>query len=57
MGQVLDIIDGILLLESSLLITGDVLHIDGGQIAGTDGHRCQARCIGNVAGGKASLIL
>lgn len=33
-GQVRDIVDGILFLESSLFITGEVLHIDGGQIAG-----------------------
>jgi NAD(P)-dependent dehydrogenase (short-subunit alcohol dehydrogenase family) len=33
-GQVADIVDGILFLESSPFITGEVLHIDGGQIAG-----------------------
>lgn len=33
-GQVRDLVDGILFLESSLFITGEVLHIDGGQIAG-----------------------
>ena len=33
-GQVRDIVDGILFLESSDFITGEVLHIDGGQIAG-----------------------
>ncbi|HTT88112.1 MAG TPA: SDR family oxidoreductase [Acidimicrobiales bacterium] len=33
-GQVQDIVDGILFLESSPFITGEVLHIDGGQIAG-----------------------
>jgi NAD(P)-dependent dehydrogenase (short-subunit alcohol dehydrogenase family) len=33
-GQVSDIVDGILFLESSPYITGEVLHIDGGQIAG-----------------------
>jgi NAD(P)-dependent dehydrogenase (short-subunit alcohol dehydrogenase family) len=33
-GQVSDIVDGILFLESSLFITGEILHIDGGQIAG-----------------------
>ena len=31
--QVSDIVDGILFLESSPFITGEVLHIDGGQIA------------------------
>jgi NAD(P)-dependent dehydrogenase (short-subunit alcohol dehydrogenase family) len=33
-GRVRDIVDGILFLESSPFITGEVLHIDGGQIAG-----------------------
>jgi NAD(P)-dependent dehydrogenase (short-subunit alcohol dehydrogenase family) len=33
-GQVSDVVDGILFLESSPFITGEVLHIDGGQIAG-----------------------
>jgi NAD(P)-dependent dehydrogenase (short-subunit alcohol dehydrogenase family) len=33
-GQVKDIVDGILFLESSPFITGEILHIDGGQIAG-----------------------
>jgi NAD(P)-dependent dehydrogenase (short-subunit alcohol dehydrogenase family) len=33
-GRVSDVVDGILFLESSPFITGEVLHIDGGQIAG-----------------------
>jgi NAD(P)-dependent dehydrogenase (short-subunit alcohol dehydrogenase family) len=33
-GQVRDIVDGVLFLESSPFITGEILHIDGGQIAG-----------------------
>ena len=33
-GQVSDIVDGILFLESSPFITGEILHVDGGQIAG-----------------------
>ncbi len=33
-GEVSDIVDGILYLESSPFITGEILHIDGGQIAG-----------------------
>jgi NAD(P)-dependent dehydrogenase (short-subunit alcohol dehydrogenase family) len=33
-GQVRDVVDGILFLESSPFITGEILHIDGGQIAG-----------------------
>jgi NAD(P)-dependent dehydrogenase (short-subunit alcohol dehydrogenase family) len=33
-GHVSDIVEGILFLESSSFITGEILHIDGGQIAG-----------------------
>jgi NAD(P)-dependent dehydrogenase (short-subunit alcohol dehydrogenase family) len=33
-GQVGDVVDGILFLEASPYITGEILHIDGGQIAG-----------------------
>jgi NAD(P)-dependent dehydrogenase (short-subunit alcohol dehydrogenase family) len=33
-GRVSDVVDGVLFLESSPYITGEVLHIDGGQIAG-----------------------
>jgi NAD(P)-dependent dehydrogenase (short-subunit alcohol dehydrogenase family) len=33
-GQVSDIVDGILYLEASPYITGEILHIDGGQTAG-----------------------
>ncbi len=33
-GQVRDVVDGILFLESSPYITGEILHIDGGQTAG-----------------------
>jgi NAD(P)-dependent dehydrogenase (short-subunit alcohol dehydrogenase family) len=33
-GQVSDVVDGVLFLESSPYITGEILHIDGGQIAG-----------------------
>ena len=33
-GHVRDIVEGILFLESSPFITGEILHIDGGQIAG-----------------------
>jgi NAD(P)-dependent dehydrogenase (short-subunit alcohol dehydrogenase family) len=33
-GQVSDIVNGILFLEASPFITGEILHIDGGQIAG-----------------------
>jgi NAD(P)-dependent dehydrogenase (short-subunit alcohol dehydrogenase family) len=32
-GQVGDVVDGVLFLESSPYITGEILHIDGGQIA------------------------
>jgi NAD(P)-dependent dehydrogenase (short-subunit alcohol dehydrogenase family) len=33
-GQIRDVVDGILFLEASPFITGEILHIDGGQIAG-----------------------
>jgi NAD(P)-dependent dehydrogenase (short-subunit alcohol dehydrogenase family) len=33
-GQIDDVVDGILFLQSSPFITGEILHIDGGQIAG-----------------------
>ena len=33
-GQVSDVVDGVLFLESSPFITGEILHIDGGQVAG-----------------------
>jgi len=33
-GQVAEVVDAILFLESSPYITGEVLHVDGGQIAG-----------------------
>jgi NAD(P)-dependent dehydrogenase (short-subunit alcohol dehydrogenase family) len=33
-GQVSDVVDGVLFLESSSYVTGEILHIDGGQAAG-----------------------
>jgi NAD(P)-dependent dehydrogenase (short-subunit alcohol dehydrogenase family) len=33
-GQVSDIVDAILFLESAPYVTGEILHVDGGQIAG-----------------------
>ena len=36
-GQVSDVVEGVLFLESSPYITGEILHIDGGQIAGHSG--------------------
>jgi NAD(P)-dependent dehydrogenase (short-subunit alcohol dehydrogenase family) len=33
-GQISDVVDAILFLESSTYITGEILHVDGGQIAG-----------------------
>jgi NAD(P)-dependent dehydrogenase (short-subunit alcohol dehydrogenase family) len=36
-GQVSDVVAGVLFLESSPYITGEILHIDGGQIAGRSG--------------------
>jgi NAD(P)-dependent dehydrogenase (short-subunit alcohol dehydrogenase family) len=34
MGEISDVVDGILYLERATFVTGEVLHIDGGQIAG-----------------------
>jgi len=36
-GQVSDVVDGVLFLESAPYITGEILHIDGGQNAGRSG--------------------
>jgi NAD(P)-dependent dehydrogenase (short-subunit alcohol dehydrogenase family) len=33
-GQVGDVVDGVLFLESSPYITGEILHVDGGQTVG-----------------------
>jgi NAD(P)-dependent dehydrogenase (short-subunit alcohol dehydrogenase family) len=33
-GQVSDVVDAVLFLESSPYVTGEILHVDGGQIAG-----------------------
>jgi NAD(P)-dependent dehydrogenase (short-subunit alcohol dehydrogenase family) len=33
-GQISDVVEGILFLESAPYVTGEILHIDGGQIAG-----------------------
>jgi len=32
--QVSDVMDGVFFLESAPYITGEILHIDGGQVAG-----------------------
>jgi NAD(P)-dependent dehydrogenase (short-subunit alcohol dehydrogenase family) len=34
LGEVEDIVDGVLYLERATFVTGEVLHIDGGQAAG-----------------------
>jgi NAD(P)-dependent dehydrogenase (short-subunit alcohol dehydrogenase family) len=34
LGEVSDVVDGILYLERATFVTGEVLHIDGGQAAG-----------------------
>ena len=34
MGETRDIVDAILFLESAPFITGEILHVDGGQSAG-----------------------
>ena len=33
-GEIRDIVDGILYLEQATFVTGEILHIDGGQAAG-----------------------
>jgi NAD(P)-dependent dehydrogenase (short-subunit alcohol dehydrogenase family) len=33
-GDVSDVVDGILYLERAAFVTGETLHIDGGQVAG-----------------------
>jgi NAD(P)-dependent dehydrogenase (short-subunit alcohol dehydrogenase family) len=34
MGEISDVVDGILYLERAGFVTGEILHIDGGQAAG-----------------------
>jgi NAD(P)-dependent dehydrogenase (short-subunit alcohol dehydrogenase family) len=34
LGEISDVVDGILYLEQATFVTGEVLHIDGGQAAG-----------------------
>ena len=34
MGEVSDIVDAVLYLESAPFVTGEILHVDGGQVAG-----------------------
>ena len=34
LGEIDDIVDGILYLERATFVTGEILHIDGGQAAG-----------------------
>jgi NAD(P)-dependent dehydrogenase (short-subunit alcohol dehydrogenase family) len=36
-GQVSDVVDGVLFLESAGYITGEILHVDGGHSAGCSG--------------------
>jgi NAD(P)-dependent dehydrogenase (short-subunit alcohol dehydrogenase family) len=33
-GEISDVVNGILFLEESPFVTGEIVHIDGGQIAG-----------------------
>ena len=35
LGEVGDVVDGVLYLERATFVTGETLHIDGGQAAGT----------------------
>jgi NAD(P)-dependent dehydrogenase (short-subunit alcohol dehydrogenase family) len=34
MGETSDIVEGVMYLESAQFVTGEVLHVDGGQTAG-----------------------
>jgi NAD(P)-dependent dehydrogenase (short-subunit alcohol dehydrogenase family) len=34
LGEIKDIVDAVLFLESAAFVTGEVLHVDGGQSAG-----------------------
>lgn len=34
MGEVRDVVDAVLYLEGAAFTTGEILHVDGGQIAG-----------------------
>jgi NAD(P)-dependent dehydrogenase (short-subunit alcohol dehydrogenase family) len=34
MGEIRDIVDAVLFLESASFVTGEILHVDGGQSAG-----------------------
>ena len=34
MGEISDIVDAVLYLESAAFVTGEILHVDGGQSAG-----------------------
>jgi NAD(P)-dependent dehydrogenase (short-subunit alcohol dehydrogenase family) len=34
MGEMSDIVEGVMYLESAQFVTGEVLHVDGGQAAG-----------------------
>ena len=34
MGEIVDIVDAVLYLEQASFVTGEILHVDGGQSAG-----------------------
>jgi NAD(P)-dependent dehydrogenase (short-subunit alcohol dehydrogenase family) len=53
-GQVSDIVDGILFLEASPYITGEILHIDGGRVAGHLPRSARDRRTSGSAGGRIS---
>ena len=43
LGEVDDIVEAILYLERATFVTGETLHVDGGQVAGTDPAICHPR--------------
>jgi NAD(P)-dependent dehydrogenase (short-subunit alcohol dehydrogenase family) len=40
MGEISEIVDAILYLESANFVTGEILHVDGGQAAGPPDYKC-----------------
>jgi NAD(P)-dependent dehydrogenase (short-subunit alcohol dehydrogenase family) len=52
-GEISDIVDAILYLEQATFVTGETLHVDGGQAAGR-GRRSPALYVRGPSGGSAS---
>ena len=54
LGEISDVVDAILYLERATFVTGEILHVDGGQAAGTDPRVGGAGYICGPSGGSAS---